>query len=59
VKNQLTNEGLRGIERVDWPALEGLSLNENKIDRAGVEILAKTNFSRTLKKLFLGRSGVT
>jgi hypothetical protein len=36
VKNQVTNEGLKGIENVDWPCLEGLSLNDNRIDRAGV-----------------------
>jgi hypothetical protein len=58
-KNEITNDGLRGIECVDWPCLEGLSLNDNKLDHLGMEILVKTNFSATLRKLFLGNIGMT
>lgn len=58
VKNEMTSEGLKGIERVYWPNLEALILNENKIDHMGIDLLIKATFSKSLKKLFLGEHSI-
>lgn len=54
----MTSDGLKGIERVYWPNLEALILNENKIDHLGIDLLIKATFSKSLKKLFLGEHSV-